>query len=63
MSDMLWPCLHTGLDNVAVDDDKFLAEGGSELALMSATDKLEVAAQFSKGDNPVIFRFDAFGHS
>ena len=54
------PCLHIGISNVAVDDDKFFAEGGSELAAMSTSDQLHVAKQFSES---VIFRFDAFGHS
>lgn len=58
---MMRPCLHIGISNVAVDDDKFFAEGGSELAAMSTSDKLHVAKQFSESEHPVIFRFDAFG--
>ena len=60
---MMRPCLHIGISNVAVDDDKFFAEGGSELAAMSTSDKLQVAMQFSESESPVIFRFDAFRHS
>lgn len=60
---MMRPCLHIGISNVAVDDDKFFAEGGSELAAMSTSDQLHVAKQFSESEHPVIFRFDAFGHS
>ena len=58
---MMRPCLHIGISNVAVDDDKFFAEGGSELAAMSTSDQLHVAKQFSESEHPVIFRFDAFG--
>jgi len=57
---LLRPCLHIGISNVTVDDDKFFAEGGSELATMSTTDNLQVAMQFSESERPVIFRFDAF---
>ena len=52
--------MHIGISNVTVDDDKFFAEGGSELATMSTTDDLQVAMQFSESERPVIFRFDAF---
>ena len=48
--------MHIGISNVTVDDDKFFAEGGSELAAMSTTDKLHVAMQFSDSERPVIFR-------
>ena len=56
------PCLHIGISNVAVDDEKFFAEGGSELAAMSTSDQLHVAKQFRE-QAPRHFQVDAFGHS
>ena len=45
------------MSNVKVDEDKFLSEGGSELAAMSTTDNLKVAQSFAKSAQPLIFRW------
>jgi hypothetical protein len=55
--------LFRGMENVKVDDEKFFAEGGTELAPLSASDSLQVAINFSKSNYPVIFRFEALGRS
>ena len=51
------------MENVKVDEEQFFAEGGTELAPMSATEDLGVAINFSRSRFPVIFRFEALGRS
>ena len=55
--------LWRGMRNIKVDDENFFAEGGSELAAMSATNNLNVAIEFSHSEVPLIFRFEARGRS
>ena len=55
--------LWRGMRNMTLDADKFMEDGGSELAPMSTTEDLNIAVKYSASQCPLIFRFEARGRA
>jgi hypothetical protein len=54
--------LYRGMADVTLDTSgRFLLEGGTEVALMSTTDKLEVALSYARSRCPLVFKYKTQG--
>lgn len=56
---VMW--LYRGMKDMTVDTQTFLEKGGTELAMMSTTNKLDVAMSYAHSQTPLIFKYKTRG--
>jgi len=55
--------LYRGMKNMKLDEGKFKKQGGTELAPMSTTADIQVAAKYAYSESPLVFEYKTLGNS